>query len=160
MTCLGVGLFGFILFGILCVSCTWITASFLRFGKFSAKISYLLSIPLSFLSPLLSLLCVDWHTLYYPIGLLYYFDFFLKFCFLSANLIGLFPLYYLPGHLFFIFTFLLFRHMEVPRLGIKLELQLLAYATATATPDLNCVCDLHHSSWQCWILNPLSEARD
>ena len=22
------------------------------------------------------------------------------------------------------------------------------------------VCDLHHSSWQCWILNPLSEARD
>ena len=22
------------------------------------------------------------------------------------------------------------------------------------------VCDLHHSSWQRWILNPLSEARD
>ena len=26
--------------------------------------------------------------------------------------------------------------MEVPRLGVKLELQLLAYPTATATPDL------------------------
>ena len=22
------------------------------------------------------------------------------------------------------------------------------------------LCDLHHSSWQCWILNPLSQARD
>ena len=24
----------------------------------------------------------------------------------------------------------------------------------------SCVCDLHHSSQQCWVLNPLSEARD
>ena len=24
----------------------------------------------------------------------------------------------------------------------------------------DCVCDLHRSSWQGWILNPLSEARD
>ena len=35
-----------------------------------------------------------------------------------------------------------------------------AYATATAMQDLNCVCDLYHSSQQCQILNPLSEARD
>ena len=27
-------------------------------------------------------------------------------------------------------------------------------------PDVSCVCDLHHSSQQCWILNPLSEAKD
>ena len=40
------------------------------------------------------------------------------------------------------------------------ELQLLTYTTATATSDLSCICDLHHSSWQCKILNPLSEARD
>ena len=37
-------------------------------------------------------------------------------------------------------------------------------ATATglhhSTPDLSCVCDLHHSSRQHQILNPLSEARD
>ena len=26
--------------------------------------------------------------------------------------------------------------------------------------DPNLVCDLHHSSWQCWIFNPRSEARD
>ena len=27
-----------------------------------------------------------------------------------------------------------------------------AYATATATPDLSCICDLHHSLWQHQIL--------
>ena len=52
------------------------------------------------------------------------------------------------------------QHMDVPRLGVEPELQLLAYTTATATRDPNHVCDLHHSSWQCWILNPLNEARD
>ena len=50
--------------------------------------------------------------------------------------------------------------MEVPRLGVQLELQLPAYATATATPDLYCVCDLHYRSRQLQILNPLSKARD
>ena len=45
-------------------------------------------------------------------------------------------------------------HMEVPRLEIKSELQPLAYATATATPDSSYTCDLRHSSWQCQILNP------
>ena len=50
--------------------------------------------------------------------------------------------------------------MEVPRLGGELELQLPACITATATWDLRGVSDLHHSSWQCWILNPFSKARD
>ena len=50
--------------------------------------------------------------------------------------------------------------MEVPRQGIQLEQQLLANITVTAMPDLSCLCDLHHSSWQTQILNPLSEARD
>ena len=50
-------------------------------------------------------------------------------------------------------------HMEVSRLGIELELQLLAHATAIATQDSSCVCDLHHSSWQRQSPNPLSEAR-
>ena len=50
--------------------------------------------------------------------------------------------------------------MEVPELGVKLELQLVAYTTATAMWDPSLVCDLHHSSWKCLILNPLSEARD
>ena len=40
--------------------------------------------------------------------------------------------------------------MEIPMLRIQ----------ATATPDTSHVCDLHHSSQQRWILNPLSKARD
>ena len=51
-------------------------------------------------------------------------------------------------------------HIEVHRLGVELELQLPAYATARAMPDPSCVCDLHHSSQQRLILNPLSEASD
>ena len=50
--------------------------------------------------------------------------------------------------------------MEVLKLGVKLELQLPAYTTATAMQAQSHVCDLHHSSWQRWILNPLSEAGD
>ena len=37
-------------------------------------------------------------------------------------------------------------HTEVPRLGAESELQLPAYTTATATPDLRGVCKLHGSS--------------
>ena len=50
--------------------------------------------------------------------------------------------------------------MEVPRLGVQLELQPPDYATAIAMCDQSCVCNLHHSSQQCWVLNPLSKARD
>ena len=50
--------------------------------------------------------------------------------------------------------------MEVPRLGAELELQLLAYATVRAMQDPSHVCNLHQSSRQHQILNPLSEARD
>ena len=50
--------------------------------------------------------------------------------------------------------------MEVPRIWVESELQVLAYARGTATQDLSHVYDLHHSSRQCQILNPLSEARD
>ena len=48
--------------------------------------------------------------------------------------------------------------MEVPRLRVESELELPNYATATW--DQSCICNLHHSSQQRWILNPLSEARD
>ena len=48
--------------------------------------------------------------------------------------------------------------MEVPRLGVQSELQLLA--TATAMPEPSCIFDLHHSSQQHQILNPLSKARE
>ena len=61
---------------------------------------------------------------------------------------------------FFRFLELYLWHMEVPRLGVELELQLPAYITATAMQHPNHICDLHHSSEQWQILNPLSEARD
>ena len=48
------------------------------------------------------------------------------------------------------------QHMEVPKLGVESELQLPADTTATAMWDPNHVCDLHHSSQQRQILNPLS----
>ena len=51
-------------------------------------------------------------------------------------------------------------HMEVSRLEVKSELQLPAYAIATAMPDPSRVFDLHCSSWWCQIFNPLNEARD
>ena len=58
------------------------------------------------------------------------------------------PLYFLfRAHL---------QHIEVPRLGVRLELQLLAYTM----PALSWVCNLHCSSQQHLILNPLSKARD
>ena len=50
--------------------------------------------------------------------------------------------------------------MEVPRLGVKLELQLPTCTTATATRDPSRICNLHHSSWECQIPDPLIEARD
>ena len=69
--------------------------------------------------------------------------------------------------MFFNFNFFFFafsgpqlQHVEVPRLGVKSELQLPPYATAIETQDLSRFCDLHHSSWQCQILKPLSKARD
>ena len=43
------------------------------------------------------------------------------------------------------FFFFLGQHpwlLEGPRLGVELELQLLTYATAPATQDPSCICDL------------------
>ena len=66
---------------------------------------------------------------------------------------------------FFFFFFLVFLgphpwHMEVPGLGVQSELQLLAYTTATATPDPSRICNLNYSSRQHRVLNPLSKTRD
>ena len=67
-----------------------------------------------------------------------------------------------PFLFYFIFCFLgLYpRHMEVPRLGVESELQLLAYTTAIAMQDPSRICNHHHSSRQRRILNPLNKARD
>ena len=70
---------------------------------------------------------------------------------------GVVLLFYLGPYLLFLFIYLfsLFGggcpwHMEVPRLKFKSELQL--QATVTATWDLSHICNVHHSSQQCWIL--------
>ena len=67
--------------------------------------------------------------------------------------------------LLYLFYFILgphLQHMEVPRLGgpVGTQLPATSTATATATQDLSCICNLHHSSWQCQIPKPLDEARD
>ena len=71
------------------------------------------------------------------------------------------------GHSFFDCLFLFFFRAapalacggSQTRCQITSELQLPAYTTATATPDPSHVCDLHRSSRQRRILNPLSQAR-
>ena len=52
------------------------------------------------------------------------------------------------------------RHMQFPRLGVESELQLPDYATAIATQDSSHICNLHHSSQQCRIPNPVSKVRE
>ena len=61
---------------------------------------------------------------------------------------------------FFFFVRPNLQHMEIPRLGVELELQWLAYTTAIAARDMGLICDLPCSSWQCQIPNPLSKGRD
>ena len=54
--------------------------------------------------------------------------------------------------LFVVYLFILFfratlMHMDIARLGVELELQLLAYGIVTAMPDQGHIYDLHHSPW-------------
>ena len=60
---------------------------------------------------------------------------------------------------FILFYFIVFLGLH-PWLGVKQELQLPAYATATAMQDPSHIYDLRQSSQQCQILNPMSKARD
>ena len=66
--------------------------------------------------------------------------------------------------LLLLFFFLSFRATPTACGGSQARGQIRAvaasYTTATARPDTSLVCDLHHSSWQCQILNPLCKARD
>ena len=69
---------------------------------------------------------------------------------------------FLQQAFFFFFSLLLLRprHTEVPRPEVKSELQLQAYATAGATPDLSHICHLYRNLWQHQTPKLLSEARD
>ena len=60
----------------------------------------------------------------------------------------------------FLAFFFFFRAYGSSSLGVQSELHLLACTTAIAMLDPGCGCDLHHSSQQCQIFNPLCKARD
>ena len=51
-------------------------------------------------------------------------------------------------------------HVEIPRLGVESELQLPGYTTAIAMQDPSHIFNLYHSSWQCWLPDPMTEARN
>ena len=63
---------------------------------------------------------------------------------------------------FFFLSFVFFRATPTAHAGSQARgpIGVTAYARATATPDPSRVCDLHHSSRQRRIFNPLSKARD
>ena len=63
-----------------------------------------------------------------------------------------------PHPPFFFFVF--FRAETVTYGSSQARGQIGAYITATVTPDPSHNCDLHHSSQQRQIFNPLSEARN
>ena len=91
-----------------CLGFPWFGSSGLPvpgYGKFSTVISSYTFLIHSF-SPLLlePILCVSWHTLYYPVDLIWYFNFFPFIC-LSAQLIRYFSLFYLPDHVFSLLSF-------------------------------------------------------
>ena len=110
-----------------------------------------------------------------PVGLTFLLHTFF-FCFLGphldpwegysivADFVGCFTWLSKDLHVFLCCSFFFFlgphlRHVEAPRPGVKSELQPPAYTTATGTQDPSHICDLHHSSRQGWILNPLNKAR-
>ena len=67
-----------------------------------------------------------------------------------------YSIYYLKNYLstfIYLFIFIFSNQNQIEAIAA-------AYTTATATRDPSHVCNLHHRSWQCWILNPLSEDRD
>ena len=66
--------------------------------------------------------------------------------------------FFLPSFFLSLF-FLLFRASIWNSPGVESELQRPAYMTARATGDPSFICNLHQSSPQHQILNPLSEAR-
>ena len=55
---------------------------------------------------------------------------------------------YFSMSLFFPFLSPHLWHVGIPGLGVKSELQLLAYTTATGMPDQSHILDQHHSLWQ------------
>ena len=72
------------------------------------------------------------------------------------------PFFFLSFFFFFNLLGLPLWYVEVPRLGVESETQLLAYTTATPMPDPSHIFNLCHRLWQRRIFNPIlnPNARD
>ena len=73
--------------------------------------------------------------------------------------LGLSFLYYFIYYYYYYYYYCLLRTTPMVYEGTQARAWIGAVA-ATAAPDPSHICDLHHNSWQCWILNTMSEARD
>ena len=86
----------------------------------------------------------------------------MKYLFKSFFFLFFFFFFFFFFSFFFFFFFLHFKATPTAygsfQTRVESELQLPAYARATAMLALICICDLHHSSQQHQVLNPLSEA--
>ena len=112
--------------------------------------------------PTLDPLFPESHTPHSPFSLFHrsiFFSCFMKVikCYFLENV-------FILSSFFFFFGFCIFMTIPLTYWGSQARSWIGAVAdgctTATATPDLSRVYNLHHSSRQRWILNPLSEARD
>ena len=79
--------------------------------------------------------------------------------------VTLFPKYFPMSQVHRLFFFFgLFRAIPTAYGGSQARGQIEAVAAGLrhshSNVDLSLVCDLRHSSWQLWIFNPLSKARD
>ena len=64
------------------------------------------------------------------------------------------------GHIYIFFSFSYYYIYIFFQARDQIGATAISLCTATATQDPSHVCNLHHSSRQCWMLNPLSEVRD
>ena len=84
----------------------------------------------------------------------------IKLFFEGNNLARISQLYYYYYYYYFVFSRAAHVAYESSQARGLIGAQPPAYARATATWDPSHVFDLHHSSWQHRILNPLSKVRD
>ena len=79
----------------------------------------------------------------------------------KKNGIRIFKDFFCNHHtLLYIIFFLMAVPMAYGSFQTRGRIRAAAEAFATTPPDLSCICDLCWGFWQCWILNPLSKARN
>ena len=116
------------------------------------------SFPLFHIFKIYLLQCFNFH----PLSVALY----LKICLIRSLQQIYYKIYSDKARVLFIYLFIYFRatlrHVEVPRLGVIwcYSCWPMPQPQPTAKLDPGHFCDLHHSSRQCHLLNPLSQARE